>query len=74
MGHPTEQTANAFVMKLNDLAIPVWFTTFDLSRTYDDTITAITKVNKYIYAYLVTADQSQSAFLKIDYTNGMLLA
>lgn len=56
MGYPNANGNDAFMMKLNDLAIPVWYTTFSLSKVVDDSITALTKAGDFIYAFIITSD------------------
>jgi len=72
MQYPYLNTDDAYLMKLNDVAIPIWFTTFSLSRTSTEAITALTKIGDYIYCFMNTAD-NYNAFLKVDATNGILL-
>jgi len=72
MQYPYLNTDDAYLMKLNDVAIPIWFTTFSLSRTSTEAITALTKISDYIYCFMNTAD-NYNAFLKVDATNGILL-
>lgn len=45
MKYPYENQADAFLMKINDVAIPQWYTIFSISRTEDDAITAVASVN-----------------------------
>lgn len=80
MNYPYLNQADAFLLKINDVAIPQWFTIFSLSREYDDAITAISAVNgqQYGYAYL-TSDPlgwdyrtRQSAILKINLYDGLM--
>lgn len=52
MGYQNTNTDDAFLMKLNEVAIPVWYTSFSLARDVPDSITALTKVGDYIYAFL----------------------
>jgi len=52
MGYPNTNSDDAFLMKLNEVAIPIWYTSFSLARDIPDSITALTKVNGYIYAFL----------------------
>lgn len=33
MGYPLTNSADAFLMKINDVAVPIWFTSFSLSRS-----------------------------------------
>lgn len=87
MGYSLEDNDDAFIMKINDLAIPLWFTSFSFSRTTKDKITALTKVGDFIYAFITTgydemdssykSDQlykkAYTAFLKVSAANGMLI-
>lgn len=56
MNYPYANNADAFLMKINDVAIPQWFTIFSLSRDLDDAITAVASVNgqQYAYAFLTS--------------------
>ena len=65
-------TDDTYLMKLNDVAIPIWFTTFSLSRSSADKITTLTKISDYIYCFMNTGG-NYNAFLKVDATNGILL-
>ena len=80
MKYPYENQMDAFLMKINDVAIPQWYTIFSLSRVEDDAITTVTAVNgqDYAYCYLTTNPGSysfssrQNAILKVDLSNGLL--
>lgn len=85
MEYPYKTDDDAFLMMINNVAIPVWFTSLSLSNQEDDAITAMTVVSitpsavtyTYIYAFLTTLDtdftQRQSAFLKVDASNGLVI-
>jgi hypothetical protein len=62
MKYPYDNEDDGFLMKVNDVGIPVWFSTFSLSRESNDKITAMTKLGDYIYAFLTSNDFEDSAY------------
>jgi hypothetical protein len=44
MEYPYKSNDDAFLMMINDVAIPIWFTSVSLSNDQDDAITAMTTV------------------------------
>jgi hypothetical protein len=78
MQYPFLNSDDAYILHINDLAMPQWFTTFSISRTYPDAITAITLTSQgYLYAFMTTMESDysirQSAILKVRSKDGMLV-